>query len=111
MEALGLNPCHQISEGRSVMSNTLRPHGLYNPWNSPGQNTGAGSLSLLQGDLPDPGIETRSPALQADSLPVEPPGKPICPLTDERIKKLWYIYTMEYYSAIKRNTFESVLMR
>ena len=34
-----------------------------------------------------------------------------CPLTDEWIKKLWYIYTMEYYSAIKRNTFESVLMR
>ena len=33
-----------------------------------------------------------------------------CPLTDEWIKKLWYIYTMEYYSAIKRNTFESVLM-
>ena len=34
-----------------------------------------------------------------------------CPSTDERIKKLWYIYTMEYYSAIKNNTFESVLMR
>ena len=34
-----------------------------------------------------------------------------CPLTDEWIKKLWYIYTVEYYSAIKRNTFESVLMR
>ena len=34
-----------------------------------------------------------------------------CPSTDEWIKKLWYIYTMEYYSAIKRNTFESVLMR
>ena len=34
-----------------------------------------------------------------------------CPLTDEWIKKLWYIYTMEYYSAIKRNAFESVLMR
>ena len=33
-----------------------------------------------------------------------------CPLTDEWIKKLWYIYTMEY-CAIKRNTFESVLMR
>ena len=31
--------------------------------------------------------------------------------TDEWIKKLWYIYTMEYYSAIKRNAFESVLMR
>ena len=33
-----------------------------------------------------------------------------CPSTDEWIKKLWYIYTIEYYSAIKRNTFESVLM-
>ena len=33
-----------------------------------------------------------------------------CPLTDEWIKKAWYIYTMEYYSAIKKNTFESVLM-
>ena len=34
-----------------------------------------------------------------------------CPLTDEWIKKLWYIYTMEYHSTIKRNAFESVLMR
>ena len=33
------------------------------------------------------------------------------PLTDKWIKKLWYIYTVEYHSAIKRNTFESVLMR
>ena len=31
--------------------------------------------------------------------------------TDQRVKKLWYLYTMEYYSAIKRNTFKSVLMR
>ena len=37
--------------------------------------------------------------------------QPRCPLTDEWIKKLWYIYTMEYYSAIKRNAFESVPMR
>ena len=37
--------------------------------------------------------------------------QPISPLTDEWIKKLWYIYTMEYYSAIKWNAFESVLMR
>jgi len=34
-----------------------------------------------------------------------------CPLADKWIKKLWYIYTMEYYSAIKNNAFESVLMR
>ena len=36
--------------------------------------------------------------------------QPRCPSTDEWIKKLWYTYTMEYYSAIKRNAFESVLM-
>ena len=37
--------------------------------------------------------------------------KPRCPSTDEWIKKLCYIFTMEYYSAIKRNTFESVLLK
>ena len=37
--------------------------------------------------------------------------QPRCPSTNEWIKKLWYIYTMEYYSAIKRNAFESFLMR
>ena len=90
------------------------PHGLYSPWNSPGQNTRVGSLSLLQGtfptqgsnpglpycrqilyqlshqgrprilewvaypfssDLPNPGIKLVCPALQADSLPTELPGK------------------------------------
>ena len=34
-----------------------------------------------------------------------------CPSADEWTRKLWYIYTMEYYSAIKKNSFESVLMR
>ena len=37
--------------------------------------------------------------------------QPRCPSTDEWIKKLWYIYLMEYYSAMKRNIFESILMR
>ena len=37
--------------------------------------------------------------------------QPRYPSTDDWIKKLWYIYTVGYYSAIKRNTFESVLMR
>ena len=37
------------------MSDSLRPHGLYSPWNSPGQNTGVGSLSLLQGIFPTQG--------------------------------------------------------
>ena len=37
--------------------------------------------------------------------------QPRCPSADEWIRKLWYIYTMEYYSVIRKNTFESVLMR
>ena len=37
--------------------------------------------------------------------------QPRCPSKDEWIKKLWYTYTMECYSAIKRNAFESVLMK
>ena len=36
--------------------------------------------------------------------------QPRCPLTEEWIKKLWYVYTMEYYVAIKKNAPESVLM-
>ena len=39
----------------SVMSDSLQPHGLYSPWNSPGQNTAVGSLSLLQGIFPTQG--------------------------------------------------------
>ena len=102
------------SESHSVVSNSLWPHGLYSPSNSPGQNTGVGSLSLLQGIFPTQGlnpdllhcrwilyqlshkgiprilewvaypfssgsywpIELGSPALQANSLPTELPGKP-----------------------------------
>ena len=37
--------------------------------------------------------------------------QPRCPLADEWVRKLWYIYTMEYYSIVKKNTFESVLMK
>ena len=43
------------SESRSVVSDSLGPHGLYSPWSSLGQNTGAGSLSLLQGIFPTQG--------------------------------------------------------
>ena len=183
------------------MSDSLWPCGLNSPWNSSGQNTGVGSLSLLRGIFPtqrmNPGFlhrrwnlyqlshkgsprtsewvahpffsgsaqprdQTGSPALQADALPVELPGKPClqnkthlknsflsaipllgiyteetrserdtctpmfiaalfliariwkqarCPSADEWIRNLWYIYTMESYSAIKKNAFVSVLMR
>ena len=46
------------SESCSVVSDSLRPHGLYSPWNSPGQNTGVGNLSLFQGIFPTQGLNT-----------------------------------------------------
>ena len=45
----------KVTESRSVVSNLLRPHGLYSPWNSPDQNTGVGSLFLLRGIFPTQG--------------------------------------------------------
>ena len=53
---------------------TTQPTRLLCPWNS-GKNTGVGSHSLLQGNLPDPGIEPGFPELQLESLLSEPPGK------------------------------------
>ena len=66
------------------------------PWDSPGKNTGVGIHSLLQGNLPDPGVEHRSPILQVDSLPSELPGEqPKYPSIREWIKNVAYT-SMEY---------------
>ena len=66
---------------RSVMSYSLWPHELKPsrllcPGDFSGKNTGVEKTFPSPGDLPNPGTEPRSPALQADSLPSEPPGKP-----------------------------------
>ena len=66
----------KVNESHSVMSNSLQPHGLYSLWNSPGQNTGVGSVSLLQGTFPTQGSNPSLHVLQADSLPAEPQGTP-----------------------------------
>ena len=86
-----------------------------------------GFLKKLEPELPyDPaipllGIHTKETRIERDTytpmfitvlLTIARRWKqPRCLLADEWIRKLWYIYTMEYYSAIKKNTFESVLMR
>ena len=56
--------------------------------------------------------DTHTPVFTAALFTIARTWKqPRCPSIDEWIKELWYIYTKEYYSAIKRNVFESVLMR
>ena len=65
----------------SVVSTSLRPHGLQParllyPLDFPGKNTGVGCHFVLQGIFLTLGLESGSPAWQADSLPSEPPGKP-----------------------------------
>ena len=58
------------------MTTDCSPPGSPVHGDSPGKNTGSGLPCLSPGDLPNPGIKPRSPALQVDSLPSEPPGKP-----------------------------------
>ena len=64
------------SESRSVMSNSLWPHGVYSPWDSPGQNTGVSSLSLLQGNLSKPESNLGFLRWRQILLPTNPQGKP-----------------------------------
>ena len=76
------NKKNPASVSLSVMSDSLQPQGLQPtrllcPWDSSGKNTGVGSCSLLQGNLPNPGIKPRSRTLQMlQTLVSEPPGKP-----------------------------------
>ena len=75
----------------SVMSNSLRPHWLQParllcPWGLSRQEYWSGLPCPPPGDLPNPGIEPRSPALQLDSLPIEPPGKPLIIIRKMEIK-------------------------
>ena len=71
------------SEGvsRSVLSDSLQPQGLQParllcPWESPGENTGVGSRSFLQGIFPTQGLNLGLLPWKTDSLPSEPPGMP-----------------------------------
>ena len=66
----------------SVMPNSLRPHGLHPtrllcPWGFSREECWSGLPFPSPGDLPNPEVEPRSPVLEANSLPSDPPGKPI----------------------------------
>ena len=86
------------SESHSVMSNFLRSHGLYSPWNSPGQNTGMGSLSLLQGIFPTQGLNPGLPHCRWILYQLSQKGSP---------KTLeWVAYSFSSRSSWPRNQTE-----
>ena len=65
------------SESHAVMSNSLRPDGLCSPWNSPDQNTGVGSPSLLQGIFPAQGLSPGLPHCRRILYQLSHQGSPI----------------------------------
>ena len=83
------------SEIRSVVSDSLQPHGLYSPWNSPGQNTGVGSLSLLQGIFPTQGSNPGLPHCRQILYQLSHKGSP-------RILE-WVAYPFSTRSSWPRN--------
>ena len=82
----------QWSESRSVLSDSLGPHGLYSPWNSPARILEWVSLVRLQEIFPTQGL---SPTLQAEFLPAEPQGSP-------RVLE-WVAYPFSRGSSRSRN--------
>ena len=75
-----------VSESHSVVFNSLQLHGLYIPWNSPGQDTGMGSLSLLQGIFPTQGLN---------------PGLPHC---------RWILYHLSHMTSCQPTTTSSNIL-
>ena len=86
------------SKSRSVLSNSLGPHGLRSLWNSPGQNTGVGSLSLFQGIFPTQGSNPPLPHCRRILYQLRHQGSP-------RILE-WVAYTFSSRSFQPRNQTE-----
>ena len=83
------------SENRSVVLDRLQPHGLYNPWNAPGQNTRVGSLSLLQGIFPTQGSILGLPYCRRILYHLSHKGSPRIPE--------WVAYPFSRGSSLPRN--------
>ena len=77
------------------LSNSLRPHGLYSSWKSPGENTGVGSLSLLQGIFPTQRLNPGLPHFRQILYQLSHKGSP-------RIQE-WVVYTFSSGSSRSRN--------
>ena len=76
-KSFSLQITYVANESHSVVSDSLRPHGLYSPWSSPGQNTGVGSLSLLQRIFPTQGLNPGLPHCRQILYQLSHKGRPI----------------------------------
>ena len=86
------------SDSHSIMSDSLWPHGLYSPWNSPGQNTGVDSRSLLQGIFPSQGLNQGLPHCRWILYQLSYQGSP------------WLLITMYFYFFMILNYFKKILI-
>ena len=92
------------SESCSIMSNSLWPHGLYSPWNSPSQNTGVGSHSLLQGILPIQESQPGLPYFMWILYHLSHQGSPFYIHTHK------YVYTQTHYWYILKSESQIILI-
>ena len=104
------HPHESESESRSVVSNSLWPQGLHSPWNSPGQNTGVGSRSLLQGIFPTRGSNPGLPHCRRILYQLSHKGSPrileciAYPLSrgsSQPRKHRWILYQLSYQGSAR----------
>ena len=96
------------SQSRSVMSDFLWPHRLYNPWNSPGQNTGVDSLSLLQGIFPTQGLNPGFLHCRQSLYQLSHKGSPTSVWNECNCAIVWTLLALPFFGiGMKTDLFQS----
>ena len=93
-----MNLCLE-SESHSVVSDSLQPHRLYGPWNSPGQNTGMGCLSLLQGIFPTQGLNPGPPHCRQILYQLSHKGSPSGLISSVQLLSHFWLFATPWIAA------------
>ena len=99
----------QPSESCSVITDSLQPHGLYSPWNSLGQNTGVGSLSLLQGSFPTQGSNPNLLHCRQILYQLSHKGSPDSAKIHSNILGIPYLLSLFLLSGIQRYKMKEIV--
>ena len=106
--------CTSENESLSFMSDSLWPLGLYSPWNSPGQNTGVGSLSLLQGIFATQGLNPGLPHCRCTLYQLSHKGTPFTPPFPTMYKtslKSWLTPKLHIWRTLIQEVLRKVIER